>query len=95
MVLSPGGSADRADHNFTVLAGQYRTAYYFGKESPARLGELLKIVNTRVREATSSPIADILLSRLIVGGFQCRGETCGSKRESVDYGSEQREGQTP
>ncbi len=30
---------------------QYRTAYYFGKESPARLGALLKIVNTRAEEA--------------------------------------------
>jgi len=34
-----------------TMAGQavpYRTAYYFGKESPARLGALLKIVNRRV-----------------------------------------------
>ena len=30
---------------------QYRTAYYFGKESPARLGPLLKIVNARADEA--------------------------------------------
>jgi|GEM_PF-953105 len=39
--------------DFTIAGhgGQYRTAYYFGKESPARLGALLKIVSTRVEEA--------------------------------------------
>jgi hypothetical protein len=39
--------------DFTIagLGGQYRTAYYFGKESPAHLGALLKIVNTRLEEA--------------------------------------------
>jgi len=39
--------------DFTIAGhgAQYRTAYYFGKESPARLGALLKIVNTRVKEA--------------------------------------------
>ncbi|PYV95622.1 MAG: hypothetical protein DMG86_21455, partial [Acidobacteria bacterium] len=39
--------------DFTIAgqAGQYRTAYYFGKESPARLGALLRIINTRVEEA--------------------------------------------
>jgi hypothetical protein len=38
--------------DFTIAGhgGQYRTAYYFGKESPARLGALLKIVSTRVEE---------------------------------------------
>jgi len=39
--------------DFTIAGhgAQYRTAYYFGKESPARLGALLTIVNTRVEEA--------------------------------------------
>jgi len=39
--------------DFTIAGhqAQYRTAYYFGKESPARLGALLKIVKTRVEEA--------------------------------------------
>ena len=38
--------------DFTIAGhgGHYRTAYYFGKESPAHLGALLKIVNTRVEE---------------------------------------------
>jgi hypothetical protein len=31
-------------------AAHYRTAYYFGKERPVRLGALLKIVNTRLEE---------------------------------------------
>jgi hypothetical protein len=29
---------------------QYRTAYYYGKENPARLGALLKIANTRMQK---------------------------------------------
>ena len=39
--------------DFTIAGhgGQYRTAYYFGRESLARLGALLKIVSTRVEEA--------------------------------------------
>jgi hypothetical protein len=39
--------------DFTIAGHgvQYRTAYYFGKESPARLGALLKIVNTPVEAA--------------------------------------------
>jgi glycosyl hydrolase family 35 len=39
--------------DFTVAGHgvQYRVAYYFGKESPARLGGLLKTINHRVDEA--------------------------------------------
>ena len=38
--------------DFTIAghAAHYRTAYYFGKGSPARLGALSKIINTRVEE---------------------------------------------
>jgi len=38
--------------DFTVAgcAAHYRTAYYFGKESTANLGALLKVVNKRLEE---------------------------------------------
>ena len=39
-----------ADFTIAGHGGHYRTAYYFGKESSAHLGALLKIVNTRVEE---------------------------------------------